>query len=160
VRLWRVSLPTGRVVAQYAYPLEPESAFHRDIAKGKFERSDIKVSELVWLPGGDLLVLERGSETTKVYRCAVDATQALEAEHLDITHRPTLEELSASFAPFPLPTLTKSLVLDTDDHPEISADLEGMVLLAANQLLLVNDNDFGVEGAETAFWRITFDGAL
>jgi hypothetical protein len=38
--------------------------------------------------------------------------------------------------------------------------LEGMVLLAANQLLLVNDNDFGVEGAETAFWRITFDRPL
>ena len=105
-------------------------------------------------------MLERGSETTKVYRCAVDATRVLGAEHLDIAHRPTLEELSASSAPLPLPTLTKSLVLDTDDHPEISADLEGMVLLAANQLLLVNDNDFGVEGAETAFWRITFDRPL
>lgn len=160
VRLWRVSLPTGRVVAQYAYPLEPESAFHRDTAKGSFDRSDIKVSELVWLPGGDLLVLERGSETTKVYRCTVDTTQVLGAEHLDIAHRPTLEELSASSEPFPLTTLTKSLILDTDDHPEISADLEGMVLLAANQLLLVNDNDFGVEGAETAFWRITFDRPL
>jgi hypothetical protein len=29
-----------------------------------------------------------------------------------------------------------------------------MAVLSAHELLLVNDNDFGVEGAETCFWRI------
>lgn len=30
-----------------------------------------------------------------------------------------------------------------------------MVLLSPSEILLVNDNDFGVEGAEAAFWRIS-----
>jgi hypothetical protein len=32
-----------------------------------------------------------------------------------------------------------------------------MAILSPTELLLVNDNDFGVEGAETSFWRITFE---
>ena len=51
-----------------------------------------------------------------------------------------------------IPVLEKLLILSTDDHPEVSADLEGMILLAPNKLLLVNDSDFGIEGAETHFW--------
>ena len=39
---------------------------------------------------------------------------------------------------------------------ELSADLEGMAVLSPNELLLVNDNDFGVEGATTCFWRLNF----
>jgi hypothetical protein len=35
-----------------------------------------------------------------------------------------------------------------------------MTLLSATELLLVSDNDFGVEGAETSFWRIAFAGAI
>lgn len=160
VRLWRLALPEGRVVAQYAYPLDPTDAFRRDVAKGPFKRSDIKVSEILWLSDNSLLVLERGSETSKIYRCEINAERALEAKHLDISHRPTVEQLSAASAQFPLPVLTKTLVLDTDDYPNVSADLEGMVLIAPDALLLVNDNDFGVEGAETCFWRACFDGPV
>jgi hypothetical protein len=160
VRLWRLALPEGRVVAQYAYPLDPAAAFRRDVAKGSFERSDIKVSEILWLPDGSLLVLERGSETSKIYRCEIGAACELLAEHLDISHRPTLEQLSATSNEMTLPTLSKTLVLNTDDYPQISADLEGMVMLSPDALLLVNDNDFGVEGAETCFWRVCFDAPL
>jgi hypothetical protein len=160
VRLWRLALPEGRVVAQYAYPLDPVAAFRRDVAKGSFERSDIKVSEILRLPDGSLLVLERGSETSKIYRCEIDAACELPAEHLDISHRPTLEQLSATSNELTLPTLSKTLVLNTDDLPQVSADLEGMAMLAPDALLLVNDNDFGVEGAETCFWRVCFDAPL
>jgi hypothetical protein len=53
--------------------------------------------------------------------------------------------------------LAKTLVLDSDEAPEICGDLEGAVLLSPRELLLVNDNDFGVEGVGTEFWRVTFD---
>jgi hypothetical protein len=56
--------------------------------------------------------------------------------------------------------LNKVLVFDSDHHPEVSADLEGMTLLDERTLLLVNDNDFGIEGAETAFWRVEFGEAI
>ena len=46
-------------------------------------------------------------------------------------------------------------MFSTDDHPEICADLEGMILLDTNELLLSNDSDFGIEGAETQFWRVS-----
>jgi hypothetical protein len=53
--------------------------------------------------------------------------------------------------------LAKQLLFSSDEAPEVAADLEGMAILSPSELLLVNDNDFGVEGAETSFWRIRFD---
>ena len=32
--------------------------------------------------------------------------------------------------------------------------------LSPHDLLLVNDNDFGTEGAETEFWLVTFEEAV
>ncbi|MES2096819.1 MAG: hypothetical protein V4459_08655 [Pseudomonadota bacterium] len=46
------------------------------------------------------------------------------------------------------------MILTTDDYREVNADLEGVALLSSRSLLLVNDNDFGVDGVRTWFWRI------
>lgn len=35
-----------------------------------------------------------------------------------------------------------------------------MCLLSDRELLIATDNDFGVEDAETRFYRLTFDDAL
>jgi hypothetical protein len=155
VRLWRLDAATAQVAAQYLYPLDPPETFLRDQAKKPLERSDLKVSELCWAGADSLLVLERGSETTKIYRTSPADHLALPPEHLDLATRPTAEEGDPG-----LPVLGKSLLLDTDDAPEIGADLEGMAILSPFELLLVNDNDFGVEGAETGFWRVRFDQPL
>jgi hypothetical protein len=79
----------------------------------------------------------------------------LPPEHAEEAPRPTLEELSAA-GKLDLPVLRKRLVLSTDDHPEVSADLEGMAVLDERTLLLVNDNDFGIEDVETGFWLVRF----
>jgi hypothetical protein len=160
VRVWRLDARTGEVAAQYLYPLDPPESFRRDCAKGEFARSDIKVSEMLWAGADSLLLLERGSETTKLYRVELSPALALPAKHLDIDTRPTVEELSASDEAFPLPILSKQLIFSSDDAPEVAADLEGMVWLSDSELLLVSDNDFGVEGAETSFWRLTFEAPL
>lgn len=154
VRIWSLDAATGAVAAQYLYPLDPPESFRRDCAKGELDWSDLKVSEIALLPDG-LLVLERGSETTKIYRVRLDSDRALPPGHLDIATRPTIEELSAA-GHLDLPVLAKDLLFSTDDHPQVAADLEGMVILREDELLLVNDNDFGVEGASTSFWRVTF----
>jgi hypothetical protein len=153
VRLWRLDAATGAFAAQYLYPLDPPDTFLRD---GPLEWSDLKVSELCWAGPDALLVLERGSKTTKISRVALAERFALDPSHLDPATRPTLEQLSAGGDPG-LPVLAKSLLLSTDDAPEIGADLEGMAILSERELLLVNDNDFGVEGAQTGFWRVRFD---
>lgn len=158
VRLWKLDHRTGEVAAQFLYPLDAPETFRRDLAKGEFERSDIKVSEILAEAEDALLVLERGSETTKIYRTRLDPSTALDAPHLDMDTRPTVEEISSRGGP--LPQLAKQLLFSSDDHPEVAADLEGMAMLSESELLLVSDNDFGVEGAETSFWRVTFDEPL
>ncbi len=157
VRLWRLDSETGGIAAQYLYPLDPPGSFRRDGEKKKLDRSDLKVSELVWAGEDSLLVLERGSETTKIYRVTPSAEFELPAAHLDSATRPTVEELSAGDGDPGLPLLAKQLLFSTDEAPEVGADLEGMAILSPFELLLVNDNDFGVEGAETGFWRVRFD---
>lgn len=156
VRIWKTELRSGEVATQYAYPLDPPASFARDCAAGDFGMDDIKVSELLWLPPDDLVVLERGSATTKLYLCSLDGA-ALGREHLDLATRPTLEELSAIEQAPSFRVLAKELLFTTDDHPEVARDIEGMVRLSPSELLLVSDNDFGVEGAETSFWRVRFD---
>ena len=156
VRLWTLDTQGGAVVAQYLYELDAPDSFRRDAAEGTLQRSDVKVSETTCLGDNRLLLLERGSATTKLYLVELDPALALPPEHLEVATRPTIEELSAS-GHLDLPVLRKRLLLSTDDHPEVSRDLEGVALLDERTLLLVNDNDFGIEDAETVFWRVTFD---
>jgi hypothetical protein len=159
VRLMRLDTETGALIGQWAYPLEEPEQFRRDIAEGGFGRSDVKVSELTRIDDQRLLVLERGSHSTKLFVIRLDTDTALPGEHLSVQTRPTLEELSAS-GDFALPELDKELLFDSDQHPEISRDLEGMTLLDERTLLLVNDNDFGTEGAATVFWRLEFEDPI
>lgn len=157
VRLWRLDAVTAEVAAQYLYPLDPPDTFRRDREKGALDWSDLKLSEMCGVGEDSLLVLERGSETTKIYRVGPTDDRALPAEHLDIGLRPTVEELSRRDEGPGLPVLAKQLVFSSDEAPEVAADLEGMAILSPCELLLVNDNDFGVEGVATTFWKVTFE---
>jgi hypothetical protein len=146
------------VIRQHLDPLDAPEQFRRDRAEGPFERSDIKVSEIAGLDDGRLICLERGSASTKLYLVSPNDAPQLPPEHLDPETRPTVEELSADdAAAAELPVLGKTLLLDTDAYPEIGRDLEGVALLGPDELILVSDNDFGVEGAGTGFWRVTLE---
>ena len=153
VRFWAFDTASERVTRQFLYPLDAPGTFLRDSAAGDIDRSDIKVSELACLGEDLLLVLERGSHTTKFYAVDLDPACALDPTHLDPGTRPTIEQDSGAGALL-LPVLAKAPILSTDDYPEIDPDLEGMIQLGPRQLLLVNDNDFGTEGVATRFWRI------
>jgi hypothetical protein len=153
VRLWRLDARTGAVAAEWLYPLDAPESFARDAAAGKVERSDVKVSEIVAVGADRLLVLERVSLTTKLYLVDLDAASALDPAYLDDATRPTVEELSADGAEG-LPVLAKRLVLSSDELTGLGADLEGLAMLSPRSLLIVNDNDFGIEGVPTRFWRV------
>ncbi|MGY4395810.1 hypothetical protein ACVWZA_000971 [Sphingomonas sp. UYAg733] len=159
VRIWKLDTKTGAVAAQYLYPFDRPKTFKRDKALGKLGWSDLKISELVLIAPDRLLILERGSATTKLYAVRLDAAHATDPDQLDDATRPTIEQLSADGLIGDL-ALEKALVLDTDDLPEIDADLEGLVVLSPNTLLLVNDNDFGTEGVRTRFWRVELPADL
>lgn len=126
-RLWTLDAEIGAPLAEHLYPFDAPESFRRDAEAGPVGADDLKVSEAVSIGGDQLLVLERISRTSKLYRVTLN------------------ERL-----------LSKTLLLSTDDWPEIDADLEGVVLLSDRELLLSTDNDFGVDGRATAFFRVTF----
>lgn len=103
-------------------------------------------------------MLERASKTSKIYRVTIDSALSLPPEHWRIDTTPTVEQLSASGAP--LPELRKDLIFTSDEWPQVGADIEGMALLDRRTLLIVSDNDFGCEGKQTRFYRLTFEADL
>ena len=153
VRIWRLA-SDGAVLAQFLYRLDNPASFRRDCAKERVKRSDIKLCEIAAVGEDQLLVLERASETTKIYRVSVDDALALPDEHLRIETEPTIEQLSCDGAQ--LPELRKELLFTSDDWPQVGADMEGMALLDERTLLIVSDNDFGCEGKQTRFFRLSF----
>lgn len=158
VRIWRLEAATGALIAEYLYPLDPPSAFRRDREQGEVEAHDIKVSEAFMAGGYRLVVLERVSASTKFYSVELRPENEVPALWSDPATRPTLEQMDAeALAGAGILPLEKSLLLDTDEAEEICGDLEGALPLGDSEMLLVNDNDFGVEGVETQFWRVTFD---
>jgi hypothetical protein len=128
--IWKLDAASGALADEYLYPFDEPSTFQRDAQRRKVDWSDLKICEFVWAGKDRLIVLERIAHTSKVY--AVDLTQLAE----------------------------KQLLISSDDFPEIGSDIEGMAALSQHEMLLVSDNDFGVEGAETGFWRVRFDEPL
>ena len=155
VRIWQLDGTSGALVCEYIYPLDDPASFPRDAAQGRVRRNDIKISELILTGDGALLVLERVTQSTKIYRVRLDPAKIAPIALSDPATRPTLEQLSRKdIGRAGHPLLDKQLVLSTDDWPQISGDLEGMILLASDELLLSNDSDFGIARAETMFWRV------
>ena len=158
VRIWKIDLGLAAVVAEYLYPLDSPESFKRDAALGLIEKRDLKVSEMIALDDNRLLLLERASATTKLYSVRLGMSDRLAARYRDLAQLPSIETLSSDERlDDDTPVLEKRLLFSTDDHPQISADLEGMALINRNTLLLVNDNDFGIEDVKTEFWRIDLD---
>jgi hypothetical protein len=158
VRIWQLNATDGTLRAEYIYPLDEPDTFLRDAGWGKVERSDIKISEIVLTPKGDLLVLERISQSTKIYAVPLTPFNRAPRALSDAATRPTLEQMTRKdVGRAQLLVLTKTLIVTSDDYPEIPPDLEGMLLLGPSRLLLANDSDFGIEGAQTQFWIVDLD---
>lgn len=130
--IWTLDAATGALLAEHSYPFDPPESFLRDVAAGPVEAGDLKIGELLYVGESRLLVLERISHTSKIYAVDLAAGGLLE----------------------------KTLIFTSDNAPEIAPDLEGMIALSDRELLLVNDNDFGIEAVETRFFRVRFDGAV
>ena len=160
VRIWKLDARTGAMVGQFIYPLDAPATFLRDQKAGNVELSDVKVSEIAVIGPDRLLVLERISRTTKIYQVDLRPRFAVSAMHMNARTRPTIEQLSAAETSDKFPVLAKALVLTTDDAPEMDRDLEGLVMLSPNEILLVTDNDFSIEGARTRFWRVRLAAPL
>ena len=161
VRLFAFDIASERVTGEWLYPLDLPETFGKDNAKKKRKQSDVKVSELAALPDGSLLVLERISKTTKFYRVRPDAGSIMPAAFDDKATSPSLEQLDPDAAKAAgAPVLEKTLVLDTDTAEGMPSKIEGIALVSDRDMILINDNDFGIADDRTEIVRITFPAPL
>lgn len=131
--IWKLDAETGALAGEFDYPFDPPESFTADAAAGPVGLDDLKICELATLADDRLLVLERISRSAKIYRV----------------------DLAGGGSP-----LTKTLLFSTDQAGGVAPDLEGMALMSDRELILATDNDFGIERAETRFYRLRFDGPL
>jgi hypothetical protein len=160
VRLLKLDRASMTPVGEWVYVLDTPDTFTEDSST---KQNDVKVSEMVALNTDRLLVLERISQHTKIYFVnLVSGTNILGGVWDDSATSPSLEQTSdlgaASIKP-----LAKRVVLDSGaDLPgQLPAKVEGIALIPGQRsLILINDNDFGIEGAGTEIVKVHFDAWL
>lgn len=152
VRLFKISLLTSgeldSVVGEYVYELDLPDTFTGD---NTTQQSDVKVSEMVALGTDKLVILERVTRHTKLYRVSIEAdTTNILASEWDVpATSPSLEQLSDLSAQGITP-LSKTKVFDSNsEKSDLVSNIEGMAVLSSEYVALINDNDFGVTGTKT-----------
>ncbi len=148
VRVFKVERATQSVVGEYLYRIDLPTTFLADTTT---KQSKVKVSEMVAIGTDRLILLERVTHTTKLYKVDLNgATNILGSVWDDTTTSPTLEQL-ADPASVGITVLAKTAVLDSAvELPGLLPDkVEGVALMDDETLFLINDNDFGIKGATT-----------
>ncbi len=156
VRLWKLDRETGAIVGQFFYQLDEPTSFRGD-AEGRARiQADVHVSEIVAMGPDRLLILERINKTSRLFMIALDEANRVPPEFDSSEMNPSLEALSQeAMALRGLKPLPKVLVLDTDSVPGLPAKIEGVAVLAPDELIIINDNDFGIDGVRTQMFRVT-----
>lgn len=149
-RLFKYDRTADRVVAEYVYELAPMSEFP---GEGTKAQATARVSELLAVDADRLLILDRTERTTKIFLIDTrGATDILGSRWDDAATVPTLEQTTAAEAG--IRPVTRRLVLDSSAHPELPPKIEGMAFFADGSLMLINDDDFGIEGRRTLVARV------
>ncbi len=92
-----------------------------------------------------IIVLERIAKTTKLYEVDLNgATNILNGAYDDVETVPSLEAKAIGTIP-----VRKALRFNTDDHKGLPAKIEGLARLGDGSTALINDDDFGIDGART-----------
>jgi hypothetical protein len=150
-RLFKFDLARRTAVAEYVYLLDLPQSFAKDKSE---KQNDVRLSEMVALGPDDLVVLERISKTTKLHRLSLaGATNILGTAWDDPATAPSLEQLKADdLAAQGISPVGKTLWFD-GSALDLPSKIEGVALADDSTLWLINDDDFGIEGATTKIVR-------
>ncbi|KAF0230656.1 MAG: hypothetical protein FD175_1416 [Beijerinckiaceae bacterium] len=156
VRIWKIERETGQIVGQFLYQLDEPREFKADNDGRERTRQEVSASELVAVGDNKLLVLEKIDKTSRLFLVTMDETNRVPGEFDLPEMNPSLEVLEGeALALRGLVPLPKTLVLDTDAVPGLPAKIEGVAVMAPDELIVVNDSDFGIDGVRTQLFRIT-----
>lgn len=149
-RLFRYDRLADRLVGEYVYELTAMAEFKGEESKAQ---SAARVSELLALDGERFLLVDRTERTTKIVLIDTrSATDILGSKWDDPATAPSLEQTSLAEAG--IVPVSKKLVLDSSAHPELPSKIEGMAFFADGSLMLINDDDFGIDGRRTLIARV------
>jgi hypothetical protein len=150
-RLLRFDLATQEITGEYVYELEAIASFKGEEKK---KQSTPRISEMMGLEDGKLLLLDRTELTTHLLVLdPANATNILGTAWDDLATSPSLEQ--SELAAAGIVPVAKTLVLDTANHPDIPTKIEGLARMADGSLMMVNDNDFGIQDAETKLVHVS-----
>ena len=100
-------------------------------------------------------MLERIEKTARLFTIVISEESRIPTLFDSSEKSPSLEAIPPErLEAMGVPALPKTLVLDTDSVPGLPAKIEGVAVLGPAELLLVNDNDFGIDGVRTQLFRV------
>ncbi|GAA5214450.1 choice-of-anchor I family protein [Corallincola platygyrae] len=161
VRLFKMALNAdgtlGAVQGEYLYTLDsPQSFADRANGVGDLKnddyrkQSDVKVSEMIAVGADQLVVLERISKVTHLYRVDLaGATNLLGSDWDAEATSPSLEQIVDLEGEGIVPLAKTQAFTNLGSELELPKKEEGLALLDDTYAMLVNDNDFGIEGNST-----------
>jgi hypothetical protein len=146
VRIFKLDVDSKTIIGEYVYVLDTPDTFKKDNERKSRKQSDVRISDMVAYENDKVIVLERISKTTKLY--AVNLSEATNVKEKWDGEKSALELVdnlaSAGIAP-----VEKKLVWNTDTVSGYPSKIEGVAVVDKGTLVLVNDNDFGIEGDAT-----------
>ena len=157
-RILKLDLKSRQVVGEYVYTLDPAESFKNDKSE---KQSDVRISELTAVGIDKLIVLERIAKTTKLHAIDLSAATNILGTDWDKTETsPSLEQVAAAnLVANGITPVSKKLWLDSSTYPELPEKVEGVAIVDGKQLILINDDDFGIEGAKTRIVRLAMPDA-
>ncbi len=147
VRLYKMNLADYSDIEEFFYQIDEPGTFNKDNEKKHRKQKDVKVSEMTALDNDVLMVLERISATTKLYKVDLNGAVSVPKERSD-----DLENNTSGVTALP-----KVKLFDTDLETGYPNKIEGIANLGDGTFLLVNDNDFGIEGDKTVMKVASID---
>ncbi|MCQ9123437.1 esterase-like activity of phytase family protein [Rodentibacter caecimuris] len=130
VTLYSMDIQSQTINGQWLYELDTPDTFIKDNAKKARIQNDVKISEIATIGDNELIVLERISKTTKFYK---------------IKLKPNTTEKAVN----------KELIVNTDDLDKFPTKIEGLAIISPQEWILVNDNDFGIDGDKIRIIRLS-----
>ncbi len=165
-RLLKLSLKADgtidKVEGEYVYRLDtPDKYGDLTAMTGDFIKeplsfrgqADVKVSEILAVGTDDLVVLERITKVTKLFRVKLAGATNILGTSWD--QKSTTPSLETTDMPAGVTAVTKTLVFDSQTATapfgcKLPDKVEGVALLDADHVLLINDSDFSVAGEKTS----------
>lgn len=139
-RILAFDIPSERVVAEYVYQFDEAKAFGGE----RNTPDEMKISAMAFINAKTLLVEERTDLIAKLYLVDIGtATNILGSKWNDERTTPALESLDDPAREGVVVT-PKALQLDLGTLRDIPQKIEGMTLIDAQTIAIINDNDFDI----------------